>query len=163
VKPAVFDLLARVSGSLLVVYVLAKSVDTLVWINHTAFRLGAHPAQFYAFAPFGTWALLAEIVLLGLVPALVLALPRTRRHHWLVVPAAFLACAGVAVNRFVMTVQTLALPTLAFDRFLSYAPSWQEVASFLAVVAYGVIVYSVSFRYLNLFPQERELRAAPEA
>ena len=61
------------------------------------------------------------------------------------------------MNRFVMTVQTLALPTLAFDPFLSYTPSWQEVASFLAVVAYGVILYSLSFRYLNLFPQEREL------
>jgi menaquinone reductase, integral membrane subunit len=75
------------------------------------------------------------------------------------VPAAFLACAGVVLNRFVMTVQTLALPTLAFDPFLSYTPSWQEVASFLAVVAYGVILYSLSFRYLNLFPHEREASA----
>ena len=65
-------------------------------------------------------------------------------------------------NRFVMTVQTLALPTLAFDPFLSYTPSWQETASFGAVVAYGVILYSLSFRYLNLFPQERDL-AAQEA
>ena len=36
------------------------------------------------------------------------------------------------------------------------------VASFVAVLAYGVILYSLSFRYLNLFPQERELAAAPE-
>jgi molybdopterin-containing oxidoreductase family membrane subunit len=163
VKSEVFDLLARVSGSLLLVYVLAKSVDTLVWINHTSFQLGVHPSTFYAFAPFGTWALFTEIVLLGLVPALVLALPRTRRNPRLLVPAAFLACAGVAMNRFVLTVQTLALPTLAFDPFLSYTPSWQEVASFLAVVAYGVILYSLSFRYLNLFPQERELLVSPEA
>jgi molybdopterin-containing oxidoreductase family membrane subunit len=163
VKPEVFDLLARISGSLLLVYVLAKSVDTLVWINHTSLALGVHPARFYAFAPFGTWSLFAEIVVLGLVPALLLALPRTRRDPRVLVPAAFLACAGVAMNRFVMTVQTLALPTLAFDRFLSYTPSWQETASFLAVVAYGVILYSISFRYLNLFPQERELAALPEA
>lgn len=163
VKPEVVDLLARVSGRLLVVYVLAKSVDTLVWVNHTSFRLGVHPASHYAFPPFGTWVLFAEIVLLGLVPALLLAHPRTRRDARLVVPAAFLACAGIAVNRFVMTVQTLALPTLAFDRFLSYTPSWQEVASFLAVVAYGVILYSLSFRYLNLFPQERELALRTEA
>jgi molybdopterin-containing oxidoreductase family membrane subunit len=157
------DVLARVSGSLLLVYVLAKCVDTLVWLNHTSLRLGVHPASFYAFAPFGTWALFTEIVLLGFVPALLLALPRTRAERGLVVPAAFLACTGVAMNRFVMTVQTLSLPTLAFDRFLSYTPSWQEVASFLAVVAYGVILYSLSFRYLYLFPQERALRAAPEA
>jgi molybdopterin-containing oxidoreductase family membrane subunit len=163
VKREAFELLARVSGSLLVVYVLAKSVDTLVWINRTAFGLGVHPASFYAFPPFGTWALFAEIVLLGLVPALLMVHPRTRRDPRLYVPAAFLACAGIVANRFVMTVQTLALPTLAFDRFLSYTPSWQELASFLAVVAYGVIFYSLSFRYLNLFPQERELARSPEA
>jgi molybdopterin-containing oxidoreductase family membrane subunit len=102
-------------------------------------------------------------VLLGLVPALLMLHPRTRRDPRLYVPAAFLACAGIVANRFVMTVQTLALPTLAFDRFLSYTPSWQELASFLAVVAYGVILYSLSFRYLNLFPQERELAHSPEA
>ena len=50
-KPAVFDLLGRISGSLLVVYVLAKCVDTLVWINHTSSELGVHPARFYDFAP----------------------------------------------------------------------------------------------------------------
>ena len=58
--------------------------------------------------------------------------------------------------------QTLALPTLPFDKFLSYTPSWQEVGTFLMVVAYAVLVYSFSFRYFNVFPQERELmRAAP--
>jgi molybdopterin-containing oxidoreductase family membrane subunit len=49
------------------------------------------------------------------------------------------------------------LPTLTFDPFLSYVPSWQEVATFAAVVAYGVLLYSLSYRYLPLFPQEREL------
>ena len=58
-----------------------------------------------------------------------------------------------------MTIQTLALPTLPFDQFLSYSPSWQEVATFLAVIAYGMLVYSFSFRYLTLFPQEREIQS----
>jgi menaquinone reductase, integral membrane subunit len=160
VKPEVYQLLGKVSGWLLLVYVLAKTVDTLVWLNRTSPQLGARPARFYAFDPFGTWVLFAEIVALGLVPALLLAVPRTRRNPRLLVVAASLACAGVVLNRFVMTVQTLALPTLAFDPFLSYTPSWQEMASFAAVLAYGVILYSLSFRYLNLFPQERELRAS---
>jgi len=89
--------------------------------------------------------------------------PRLRRRTGWLVSAAALACLGVALNRFVMTVQTLALPTLGFDRFLSYVPSWQEVGTFLAVVAFGVLVYSFSFRYLLLFPQERELRLEPLA
>jgi menaquinone reductase, integral membrane subunit len=160
VRPEVYRLLARVSGSLLLVYVLAKAVDTLVWLNYTSQQLGVHPARFYSFDPFGSWVLFTEIVLLGLVPALLLAVPRTRRDPRLLLTGATLACAGVVMNRFVITVQTLALPTLAFDPFLSYVPSWQEVTSFAAVLAYGVILYSLSFRYLNLFPQERELRAS---
>ena len=77
------------------------------------------------------------------------------------ISAAALACSGVALNRFVQTVQTLALPTLSFDKFLSYTPSWQETGTFLAVTAYGVLVYSFSFRYFQVFPEERELKSAP--
>ena len=159
VPPEVVQILARISGLLLAVYVLAKTVDTLVWLNRTSPEHGFPPAQYYSWHPFGTWILFAEIVLCGLVPAVVLLTPRLRaRHAWLI-PAAALACCGVALNRFVMTVQTLALPTLPFDRFLSYVPSWQETGTFLAVVAYGVLVYSFSFRYLRLFPRERELNS----
>jgi molybdopterin-containing oxidoreductase family membrane subunit len=158
VKPQVLQLLGRISGLLLAVYVLAKSVDTLIWINRTSPGAGFQAERYYSWKPFGTWILFAEIVLFGLVPALILLAPKLRvRNAWLV-SAAVLACFGVALNRFVQTVQTLALPTLPFDRFLSYTPSWQEVGTFLAVVAYGVLVYSFSFRYLRLFPQERELR-----
>ncbi len=155
-KQDVFRLLAKISGWLLLAYVAAKSVDTLVWLNATAPRAGVSPASFYAHPPFGTWVLFAEVVLLGLVPALLL-LQGARGHARLLVPGAALACAGVVLNRFVQTIQTQALPTLPFDRFLSYSPSWQETAAFLAVVAYGVLVYSISYRYLVLFPEEREL------
>src|SRR4051794_341477 len=160
VRPQVLQLLGRISGLMLAVYVLAKTVDTLVWINRTSPESGFPAAQYYSWRPFGTWILFAEIVLFGLLPAVVLLTPHLRaRRAWLV-GAAAMACGGVALNRYVQTVQTLALPTLRFDPFLSYMPSWQEVGTFLAVVAYGVLVYSFSFRYLQLFPEERELRIA---
>jgi molybdopterin-containing oxidoreductase family membrane subunit len=159
VRPEVLELLGRISGLLLAVYVLAKTVDTLIWINRTSPGAGFPAAQYYAWKPFGTWILFAEIVLFGMIPALVMLTPRLRRHTGWLVSAAAMACLGVALNRFVLTVQTLALPTLAFDKFLSYWPSWQETGTFLAVVAYGVLVYSFSFRYLQLFPEERELKA----
>ena len=158
VRPQVFDLLGRISGLLLAAYVLAKTLDTLLWINRTSPETGFPAAQYYSWRPFGTWILLLEIVGFGLVPALVLLTPRLRAHRYFLIPAAVLACCGVALNRFVQTVQTLALPTLPFDKFLSYYPSWQETGAFLAVVAYGVLVYSFSFRYLQLFPEERELK-----
>ena len=158
VKPEVPGLLARISGLMLAVYVLAKTVDTLVWLNRTSPDRGFQGWQYYSWRPFGTWILFAEIVAFGLVPALILLSPKLRAHAGWRLSAAAMACCGVALNRFVMTVQTLALPTLSFDPFMSYYPSWQEVGTFLAVVAYGVLVYSFSFRYFQLFPQERDLR-----
>jgi menaquinone reductase, integral membrane subunit len=157
VRDEILQFLGKLSGSILIVYVMFKAIDTLVWINSTARSAGFHPSDFYSRKPFGTWILFTEIVALGLVPAIMLLSKAVRnRPGWLVFAAA-LTCAGVALNRFVMTIQTLALPTLPFDEMLSYAPSWQETASFLAVVAYGVLLYSFSYRYLPLYPQEREL------
>ena len=156
VSDDVYRLLARISGWMLVAYVLAKSVDTLVWINATSPRAGFEAYNYYLQPPFGTWILFAEVVLLGLIPALMLIRASRTGGAGLIV-GALLACAGVVVNRYVMTIQTLALPTLPFDRFLHYIPSWQENLTFGAVIAYGVIVYSVSYRYLVLFPQEKEL------
>lgn len=150
--PEAQRLLARISGYLLLLYVGLKGIDTLVWVNWTALAAGFHPFWFYTYQPFGTWVLFLEIVLLGLVPALVLAF-----HRRYLIPAAAMACAGVLLNRFVMTIQTLSLPTLAFDGFLIYIPSWQEIAAFGGVLAYGVLVYSISFRYLPLYSQERKL------
>jgi len=147
----VFRRLAFISGLLLAIYVAAKSIDTLVWLNVTSPSAGFAPWQFYAHKPFGTPILFGEIVLFGLLPASLLLYRKTANHQGLLLTAAAMACSGILLNRFVLTVQTLALPTLPFDEFLSYMPSWQEIASFGGVIAYGVIVYSLSYRYLPLF------------
>jgi Ni/Fe-hydrogenase subunit HybB-like protein len=153
VQPGVFHKLGFISGVLLGLYVAAKAIDTLIWLNITSPALGFAPWDFYSYKPFGLALLFVEIVPLGLLPAFVLTLPVTaRKRGWLLCGAA-LACGGILLNRFLLTVQTLALPTLAFDDFLQYFPSWQEVASFGGVIAYGVIVYSLSYRYLPLFGQ----------
>ena len=157
VKPEVMRFLGKVSGSLLIVYVLCKAIDTLVWINSTSPSAGFPAVEYYARKSFGSWILFTEIILLGFIPALLLLMRKTRENAKLLVLSAFLTCCGVMLNRFVLTIQTLALPTLPFDEFLSYLPSWQEVATFVAVVAYGVLLYSFTFRYARLFPQEREL------
>ncbi len=157
VENEVFMFLGKVSGIMLLVYVFLKAVDTLVWINSTSPAAGFPAFEYYARTSFGTWILFTEIVLLGLVPALILVSGRLRAKPAWLFSAALMTCLGIMLNRFVMTIQTLALPTLPFDEFLSYAPSWEEVATFLAVLAYGVLIYSLTFRYTVLFPQERDL------
>ena len=157
VKPSVYQFLGKVSGIMLIGYVLLKSIDTLIWINSTSPKNGFPAFEFYATQSFGTWILFTEIVVLGLIPALVLLSSRLRANKTILLSAGFLVCTGIMLNRFVMTIQTLALPTLPFDNFLTYSPSWEEVATFLFVVAYGMLLYSFTFRYSVLFPQEREL------
>jgi Ni/Fe-hydrogenase subunit HybB-like protein len=153
VQPDVWRFLGKLSGILLIFYVLLKSVDTLVWINSTSPGFGFPAHSFYTGA-FGTWILVAEIGVCGLLPGLILL---SARRKGLLLLAAALVCSGVALNRFVLTIQTLAVPTLPFDEFMTYAPSWQETATFLGVIAYGVLLYSASFRYLPLFPDEKDL------
>jgi molybdopterin-containing oxidoreductase family membrane subunit len=94
VRPGVLELLGRISGLMLAVYVLAKSVDTLIWINRTSPQVGFLAWQYYSWNPFGTWILFAEIVVFGLAPALILLTPALcRRRGWLV-SAAAMACLG---------------------------------------------------------------------
>src|SRR5208282_2283022 len=143
VPPDLFRRLGFISGVLLGIYVAAKSIDTLIWLNFTSPSVGFAPWQYYSYKPFGLPILFAEIVVFGLLPAFLLTYRRSAQRRGLLLSAAALACAGVLLNRFVLTVQTLALPTLAFDEFLHYTPSWQEVASFGGVLGYGVIVYSL--------------------
>ncbi len=157
VKPEVYKFLGKVSGTMLIAYVLLKSIDTLFWINSTSPGNGFPAFEFYATQSFGTWILFTEIVILGLIPALILLSSRLRENRKILLGAGFLVCTGIMLNRFVMTIQTLALPTLPFDDFLTYAPSWEEVATFLFVVAYGMLLYSFTYRYSVIFPQEREL------
>lgn len=157
VKDQVFRFFAKISGSLLIFYVLLKSIDTINWLDRTLPSRGLPAMGYYLNKPFSVWILFVEIVLFGLIPALVFLFGNNKlRPVWLVANAV-LVCCGILLNRFVMTIQTLAVPTLPFDKFMLYTPSWQEVATFLFVVAYGVLVYSFSFRYLKLFPQEMEI------
>jgi Ni/Fe-hydrogenase subunit HybB-like protein len=71
--------------------------------------------------------------------------------------ACLLVCTGIVFNRFIFTVVTLAIPVLPFEPFATYWPSWQEWATALAILAYGGLIISLSYRYLPVFPQEKEL------
>ena len=156
VEPRLLRRLGLISGVLLALYVAVKSIDTLIWLNVTSPSVGFAPWEYYEFAPFGKTLLFVEIVVFGLLPAMLLLAPKaTAKRGWLLIGAA-MACGGVLLNRLVLTIQTLALPTLAFDEFLRYTPSWQEVATFGGLIGYGVIVYSLSYRYLPLFGDGRE-------
>ncbi len=158
VKDNVYDLLAKIAGWMLSCYVIAKIIDTIYWATTTVPSMGFHFMQFYSNnALYGPWILITEVIICGALPALILINPKSRQNPKLLVIAVTLAAVGVSLNRWVMVLQVLAAPVLTFQEWVLYYPSWQEVATTILPVAYGVIMILISFRYMPIFPQEKEL------
>jgi molybdopterin-containing oxidoreductase family membrane subunit len=153
----VYQLLAKISGWLLAGYIVLKIADTLVWIFDIAPRAGLSFMDFYKGGSYGVWLLVAEIIVCGVVPAIILITPKYRENEQLLIFGCLLNCTGIVLNRFVFTLVTLAVPVMPFDRFWSYLPTWQEWGIAFALIGYGFLVFSLSYRYLPVFPKEREL------
>jgi len=168
VKDEAVDLLARISGWMILTYIIAKTVDTWYWATVTAPSLGYPLEFFYSNNPlYGYWILFAEIVLCGFVPAFILLSKKLRRNNKALWIAVILGTGCALINRWVMVLQIMAVPVMTFDQWAMYFPSWQEIATTILPVAYGIILIAVSYRYLPVFPDEAELNpieppAAPQ-
>ena len=150
-------LLAKISGWLLAIYMVLKIADTLNWIYGIIPKAGLNLMSFYREGPYGVWLLVAEIIIFGIIPAIILLIPRARENGAWLITACMMNCTGIVLNRFVFIVVTLAVPVMPFDRFWSYLPTWQEWGIAMAVIGYGFILFSISYRYLPVFPKEKEL------
>ena len=158
VKDNVIHLLAKISGWMIFTYIIVKSIDTLYWMYSTAPGMGFEWGTFYSNNAFyGKWILFLEVIICGWVPGLLLIFKSSRENTGLRVLATVLGILGVSINRWVLVLQTMAAPVMSFDQWALYIPSWQEVATTILPVAYGVILVLISYRYLPIFPQEKEL------
>ncbi len=157
VPQGTIQFLAKISGWLLAGYMVLKIVDTLAWVYGLVPNAGLKFWDFYREGPYGVWLVVAEIAIFGIIPALILINPRGRANNRVLILACLMNCTGIVLNRFSFIVVTLAIPVMPFDRFWSYLPTWQEWGIALSVIGYGVLVFSASYRYLPLFPREKEL------
>lgn len=151
------QLLAKISAWLLSIYMVLKIADTLGWIYGVVPKAGLKFMDFYREGPYGVWLVVCEIAVFGIIPAIVLWIPKARRHQGWLITACLLTCTGIVINRFVFIVVTLAIPVMPFDKFWSYLPTWQEWGIALAIIGYGILLFSAAYRYLPVFPKEREL------
>ncbi len=153
---SVYELIGKIEGRLLSLYIVLKTADTAYWLMALAPRAGLKWSDFYQ-GPYGAWMLFLELGLCGFVPAALLMVPKLRRSSGVLFAAFTLDCVGAVVNRFAMTVQAIALPVMPFDKLKVYIPTMYEWAPVAAMLAYGALVISLSYRYLPIFPREKEL------
>ena len=158
VKDNAIELLAKISGWMLLTYTMAKTYDTWYWFTVTAPSKGFALMDFYSNNPlYGIWILVVEIGICGLIPAVILITDKGRKNSMTLWIAVILAVIGVCLNRWVMVLQVMAVPVMTFDQWVLYIPSWQEVATTILPLAYGLILIAISYRYLPVFPNEPEL------
>ena len=152
-------LMGKIAGSMLCVYMFFKLLDTYAWATGYLPSVGLTFDQMFYGVVYGKWLMFSEIIICGVVPAIMLVVPSIRNRPGLLYTAAILDCIGVSLNRYIFTVQTIAFPAMPFDKWFVYAPNWVEYASSIMIVAYGFLVLSLSYRYLPVFPQERQLNS----
>jgi len=150
------SLMAKIGGTMLLFYMVFKYLDTWAWVANVLPRAGMTFDQMFYQLVYGRWLMFTELVLCLAVPVVFLLTP-LRRKPVFMYSGAFLACVGVVINRYVFTVQSLAVPVLPFTKWVVYSPNWAEWSTSLMVVAYGFIIMSLSYRYLPIFPQEVSL------
>lgn len=150
-------LMGKIAGTMLTVYIIFKILDTWAWANNYLPSIGMTFDQMFYGVIYGKWLMFTEIVLCGVVPAIMLITPSIRNNPTLLYTAGILDCIGVTLNRYLFTVQAIAIPVMPFDSWQTYAPNWAEWATSGMIVAYGFLVMSLSYRYLPVFPQEKML------
>jgi molybdopterin-containing oxidoreductase family membrane subunit len=150
-------LMGKIAGTMLTVYIFFKLLDTWAWANNYLPSIGMTFDQMFYGVIYGKWLMFTEIILCGVVPAIMLITPSIRNNPTMLYTAAILDCIGVCLNRYLFTVQTIAIPLMPFDKWQTYNPNWAEWSTSGMIVAYGFLVMSLSYRYLPVFPQERML------
>jgi Ni/Fe-hydrogenase subunit HybB-like protein len=113
-----------------------------------------------ATTPYTTTFWGVEIILGGVIPAIILLLPKLCRRKGLVIAALSLVVAGVVLNRWNITLSGLVVPpdwspgVLGDVIAVSYFPSWVEIGVAFGIVAYALLGFTLGVRYLNIYPAE---------
>ncbi len=148
-------LLAKIGGVLILIYAIFKTADSIAWVTSLLSREGQTFDQMFNGLAFGSWIFYLEHLLL--IPAALLVLPKVRENLSLVYGLMACGIISITINRYIQTVQGLAVPVMPFDQWTLYIPNWVEWACCGLVLGYSMLVISISYRYFPLFPQEKEL------
>ncbi|MEN8173131.1 MAG: hypothetical protein ABFS03_09660, partial [Chloroflexota bacterium] len=101
-----------------------------------------------------------EIVLGGIIPAVVLLYRPFRRNDRYVMVALAFVVMGVTINRWNVTLSGLVAPpqwspgVLGNLIAVSYLPTWTEIAVSMGIIGYALLAFSLGIRYLPIFPKE---------
>lgn len=155
--------MARLSAFALLAYLYLKIWDWAA-TNYYSHAPGTADAlaRLQATTPYTQSFWWLEVVLCGVVPAIILLNRPFRRRHGIFMSGLALIVVGVIVNRWNVTLSGLVVPpswspgVLGNAVAATYTPSWIEVAVSIGVLGYALLAFTLGARYLPLFPDKSE-------
>ena len=152
--------MARLTGYALLAYLYLKLWDWAAtsYYSHTPGTADAL-ARLQVTSPYQQtfWSL--EVIMAGIIPAIILLYPTFRRNDRLLVTGLGLIVMGIVVNRWNVTLSGLIVPPQWSPGIkgnvvaAAYFPSWTEVAVSTGVLGYALMAFTLGVRYLPLFPE----------
>ena len=95
-----------------------------------------------------------EMIIGGVVPLVMLAMPNIRKSRVGVITAATLVVLGVIFNRFIVT-----LFGLAVRPGYTYFPTWIEIGIAIGLIAWALLIAWMAFRFLPMVDEHEEAHA----
>ncbi|MCX8061448.1 MAG: polysulfide reductase NrfD [Anaerolineales bacterium] len=149
---------ARVIGYTTLAYLYIKLWDWAAtsYYSHAPGTASALQ-RLQATTPYTTTFWGIEIILAGIVPAVILLYQPLRRNDRALMAALGLICLGVVVNRWNVTLSGLVAPpdwspgVLGDVVAASYFPTVTEILVAVGIVAYALLGFTLGVRYLPLY------------
>lgn len=109
--------------------------------------------------PYGQAFWLIEVLLGGIVPAVIFLWPRLRQNQWMLMLACALAMLGAVTLRWDVTVSGLVVPNdwspgvaFLFPRYF-YQPTLPEIGAFVGIIAYMLMAFTLAVHFLPIYPR----------
>ena len=158
----------RIIGVILLGYLYIKMWD---WAATTYYSVSPGTAdalsRLRATTPYTTtfWGL--EILLGGLIPAIIIFVPQLRRNIWVLIFGLTMIPMGVVVNRWNTTLSGLVVPPEWSPGVIGnvvaarYFPSVVEVMVAVGIVAYAWLGYTLGVKFLPVFNEQTQDKHTP--
>jgi Ni/Fe-hydrogenase subunit HybB-like protein len=154
---------ARLAGFTLLAYLYLKLWDWAAtsYYSHAPGTADAL-SRLQATTPYTQTFWWIEVVLGGLIPAIILLYPPLRRNDRLLVLALGLIVGAVVINRWNVTLSGLVVPPEWSPGILgslvaaSYVPSVTEIAVSIGILGYGLLAITLGVKYLPIFIHRQE-------
>jgi molybdopterin-containing oxidoreductase family membrane subunit len=157
-----FDI-SRIAGFALLAYLYLKLWD---WASTSYYSHSPGTTEALALlqstTPYTQTFWWVEILLGGVIPAIILLSHRLRKNDRYTMLALGLIIAGVTVNRWNVTLSGLIAPpqwspgVIGTLLSASYLPTWNEIIVSLGIIAYALLAFSFGVRYLPIYNDGKE-------